>query len=729
MAENQTLFRRELDKSILSNIKQKIYNYLKANGLSNVDEVMNRMNLVQGLYVENLVESHGPKMVSRGNPNEIAIDVQFVEFDKNNNPIGLNPKLAKLIESQLGHELLHSGARNGKTTGIMNTNNGRGLNEGLTQLITENIFGYTVSKNTDGYTMLKKFAKILEASFGKKCILEAYFNDDLILKQAMDSIKPRYYNIFNKCLSSANSCKGYDLTRFYELLMRDLIINLIIPTMKTKTPDDANRYIKNIAVYFKDDYKIAMDFLSYVEEYKKMDDSAIASKKSYVERDIDKEYARMGFYQECLKSRDINSLIKIDSLGNVTANYDGKKFMVTNSRMLEIIFAKYYEQVIIDDSNRLANVDKKIEERLENRNDKITFSDKKMGDIVYKKSVLAYYKKVASKKGIRINNDIQDVSDVPTIDLDMADLEKGNPFNFNELKDALEKYSFTYPDLNNPQRYEIVDNKTGKVVENVRIKKIVAFAYLWLSSFGYKWIPGEKYNGYTYAFSENAEEMYNEMCKIIQKSMSEHGTINVKELCEKLEIGRSFDSVHTPIETMFKNPMSTDIVYNYFKALIPKNRVIVETETTKIYNSSNVDYQGAIEARVDKIVPSNNKSIYEELYRELARDNMPNNGIKNNREYYKIFVAAADAVANAISIDNDVLIAEAMTKLDEAEKNIDKVDIKNLDPNMATEDQLIQQSLARMKRALRNKDIDGYNMYRDRYNSIIEGKKDALKTY
>lgn len=718
------MFRRELDKSILTNIKQKIINYLRTNGLSNVEEVIDRMNSISNLYVEKLVECEGAKMIYDGKNNEIAIDIQFVQFDKNNNPIGLEPNLSKLIESQLGHELLHSASKKGKGNGILNTKKEIGLIEGLTQLITENIFGYTVSKNTDGYQMLKKFAKVLEATFGKSCILESYFGNSCELKNKLDFIKPNYYITFNKYLKMAYSCdSSYNLDKFYELLMRDVVINIVLPALKNKSPDEANKYIKNIALYFKDDYKTAMDFLRILNEYNGMDDQNLINKKEFVERDIDKEYTRIEFYQNCLKDDvDISKFVTISSNGNVLAHYKNKNFLVTNEIVLLEVFAKYYEQVIINDSSILVNVDRKIEDKLANHDYKINFSDSAKGDIVYKKAVFAYYKKTASKKGININNSLDDIEDEDVINLDVINLNDENRFDFYKLRDMLDKYDFVNSDVNNSYGYEIIDKETKKVVKNPQVKSCVAFAYLWLRSFGTKRFSGEKYMGETYAFSKISEEAYNEMCELIKESMMEYGTIDVDFLIEKLEKNRNVGGVLKPLSAMFKNPLSTEIVYKYFHTLIPKENRKLETETTKIFHSHMIDYQGVIEAKIDEIIPSNNKHIYEELRRELSRDYWPGMQVKSNFNYYKEFVAASDGVANAISIDNDILVADAMIKLNEAENKIAKVDIKNLDLAKASEDQIIQQNLARMKRALKNRDIDAYNMYRDKYNSMMNGQ-------
>lgn len=159
------IFRKEIPKQKLESLKIKILDYLEKNGLDR-NKYKANMDIVSGLYVENLVEQRGTKMVQRSFKNcsikEIAVDKQFVEFDEASNPKRFKKGMIKLINSQLGHELIHAASTYNNCSGIQIFNKkNEGLNEGFTQAITEEIFGYTVSPVTDGYTDLKNMVKFL----------------------------------------------------------------------------------------------------------------------------------------------------------------------------------------------------------------------------------------------------------------------------------------------------------------------------------------------------------------------------------------------------------------------------------------------------------------------------------------------------------------------------------------------------------------------------------------
>ena len=91
------IFRKQMDKKILEQLKDKILIYLKNRGFQKCEFIRENLDKVAGLYVENMIERDGPRMQSRGEkgqtvkengtykitkkPSEIAIDKGFILFD------------------------------------------------------------------------------------------------------------------------------------------------------------------------------------------------------------------------------------------------------------------------------------------------------------------------------------------------------------------------------------------------------------------------------------------------------------------------------------------------------------------------------------------------------------------------------------------------------------------------------------------------------------------------
>ena len=273
------IYRKQMDKRVLEQLKDKIQIYLKSKGLRTADFIRENMDKVAGLYLENSVENGKVRMESRGEkpnrPSEIMIDKGFAILDENDNPIGIDNSVKKLIMTQLTHELLHSGARfkdneddEKEHTGIIGkTNQNRGLNEGMTQMFTEKIWGYTVSPNADSkYKDYKKIAKILDVTVGENVSLDAYFNHSTALQEACNGLSQdnKFYSDINKYLTSTyymnpgNALKKGNRDTYYSSIMKpirekmvDLLYEkvctqIIIPKLKTLPKEEQQTYLYDI---------------------------------------------------------------------------------------------------------------------------------------------------------------------------------------------------------------------------------------------------------------------------------------------------------------------------------------------------------------------------------------------------------------------------------------------------------------------------------------------------
>ena len=212
------------------------------------------------------VKENGTYKITK-KPSEIAIDKGFILFDENDNPIGIDTNVKKLIMTQLTHELIHSGSRFDGHSGIKTTKQNTGLDEGMTQMFTEKIWGYTLSPNSDSkYKDFKKIAKILDATFGEQVSIDAYFNHSDALENACNGLSQndKFYSDINKYLTSIFDMRKAipkdSRDRYYQTIMQpiqrkmtDMVYDkvcaeIIIPKLKTLSRDEQRniftRYIK-----------------------------------------------------------------------------------------------------------------------------------------------------------------------------------------------------------------------------------------------------------------------------------------------------------------------------------------------------------------------------------------------------------------------------------------------------------------------------------------------------
>ena len=197
------VMRIKIDEEILTNLKKLIINYFNFG-----EDIINRVGHIN-LYVEDLQRA---LMVSRNA--EIAIDKRFFILDIKGNIIKFEPHLLKIIRSQLGHELFHLFSRSIKGnifySGINSydskkgsyINDYTGLNEGITQMFTEDVFGYVVSPFSDGYKDYKKITKIMRLCLGTMPFYNSYFYHTDDLRETCNALSgTNFYEKLNKTLT------------------------------------------------------------------------------------------------------------------------------------------------------------------------------------------------------------------------------------------------------------------------------------------------------------------------------------------------------------------------------------------------------------------------------------------------------------------------------------------------------------------------------------------------
>jgi len=296
--------RKEIDSKILEGIKQEIISFLATKNGINLDKAKRNM-AGYNLYVENLWEkTQQQRMAHRKTEMEIVIDKQFVVFNNDGNPIGLDVSLEKLIHSQIGHELLHAAGKYDRGTGIKKLSNDEfaqniGLNEGFTQLITEEIFGYTVSPNADNYTDYKKVAQIFQLTFGENVILNSYFNQSNDLENSCNNLAQsnRFYISLNRALTQMYSFHKYKdpesrnlYGKMNELVFQSICINTVIPHLKSLNKAEQTQYLTDILESVKDQPIIGQQIIDTIKKSFKLNMEGRKQQKS----DIDRQLAKIG---------------------------------------------------------------------------------------------------------------------------------------------------------------------------------------------------------------------------------------------------------------------------------------------------------------------------------------------------------------------------------------------------------------------------------------------------
>lgn len=601
-------YRKKIDDTILNQLKNDIYNYLSSQGIKNPKFFLNNMNNIEGLYVENLLERAIGAMVSR--KNEIAIDKMFCDIDRNGN-VKFKEEMAKIIKSQLTHELIHSAARYKDAkgeyyTGINKNSDSTALNEGFTQMITERITGFTLSPNNDFYRDLKKFAKILGDTLGDKVVLNTYFNRTADLQKGCEILsgKSDFYDRLNMHMSFMHKMgrnidkqyhggikqKQYDEMK--KLIIKELCVNIIVPKLKTLSEKEQKQYIGSILEDVKDDAEFSKMLQNGIVNFYNMDEQTFNYRKQRLNERLEEK-------EKALETTNLFSNISIEQLAKVIKfDNDGTmnlykfykidnnhqisgeflaKIIGENESIRELFFATRYESTL---KNRQA---------FENQVEQIMRNDTNLplgnGTALRKMEIMSAIKIQAKKSGYCILNSIDECKNRNSINMDIFEIPKrGEQYGFQNLKKLYERFEVkAIDDFELGDTTCIIDRKTGKEILNTNLQKAVKFANLWVRSTGVKADSQDKYPGEKYAFNEQSEQIYNMLTKSITSQMVQNGQIDSKGIFELI---KSYPYKYSEQigEGLLKNEEDLSIIHNFFEQLTPEKTL--EAEMPKTINET-----------------------------------------------------------------------------------------------------------------------------------------------
>lgn len=595
--------RIKLDERYLNSIKQKLIT--RFNLSQEIIDTLNRNS--SALYVENLKETSNAMMMSRNG--EIAIDKQFIVFDNNGNIIGFNQNYYKLVESQLGHELLHASSKSNGYSGIykMSDDNNRGLNEGITQMFTEDTFGYVVSRFSDRYTDFKKIAKIMRLCVGDEPFRSSYFSHTDKLKESCFNLAGdiNFYDEFNRALTDLYYLKQNTVIKnkeqlnivkkIYEQRMRicytNLIVNMVIPRMKKfKSDIEARNFINSLLRVVADDKEITREIIDMLKDKIKLDDKELVEEKKKIQLFEKKQKEKTKVFNLLNQNKLSSSQFAIDSEGRIFYINDSNIQVVIEED--EELYTHIYGILFKEVYGKNIDMDRYVD-NLQNNNKLSLPTDisPKMKRIFF-----SGLKMKAREKGIEILNSYKEVNN-NVINLSFV----SKNVEFKDLIKYIENFELKPKKEESFNGEYIVVNKiTNKQVENDEICTNVKFAYLWLSTHQHQ-VDDEHIPGITDAFSAENEVLYNELLEKMSINIRNNGNINPEELYAFAE-NHSNSRMEKIARTIINNPLSYEWIYSFVKQ--KNGRIPLQTEREKSYMEQQIGTydEGMMRMEVDDIV-------------------------------------------------------------------------------------------------------------------------------
>lgn len=568
----------KLNKDILEGLKAKIIRYFSNQGYTTskqIEIILERMNRIAALYVENRIEQGIGKMGCV--PDRISIDEMFVEFE-NDMPVGLEESLRKLTESQLGHELFHAASRTEskdestgeivRNAGIrrtiitenvdinkidkqeyleaifnclhnINSNNKKlnnrisfrlnvGLDEGITQMMAEKVWGYVVSPQSDHYRDNKKFAKILDCTLGERVLYNSYFFKTKELDEECNELAGdnSFYSTFNRILdnydmadtlSTQSSFNEHDKRIYIDFINQmqpDLIkyftANIIIPKIKQLSANERKEYLKKVFDCIKDDNEFYTQLSSCIKQMYKMQPDELAKVKQDSLTSMNKTMSIMNAFTKCIMSREL-----CDNLLLVYGNNIALKSNITAQTMILIPEDSLIEEELL--ATKFKQDSRKYTELVLQKHG-IGFRESM--SLIQKKSQFARVKVEARKQGYLILNSLSECENTNGLPIQIIRVPNdGKPIEYDDMKMISDRYSVTtIQDEILGKRSVVIDNVTGNTIDNPEIQNLARFTDVW------------RKGGLTFDKENSGHRMfYQNFSKFVYAQLKKSGTINIEE--------------------------------------------------------------------------------------------------------------------------------------------------------------------------------------------------------
>ena len=378
-----------------------------------------------------------------------------------------------LFKHSLMHELLHVSSNRDNINGIVCPGEKAfktSLNEGITQMLTDDIMGYVENKFLGSYNVEKIIANILRVSFGNDVIVNSYFIDHELLEAIVNSTSgdKRYFNILNIMLSRYS--ENRDLTREnrLELLLRSVVLNIIIPTYNNRSEEEKEKYLSKLIYDISFDAKVKSMVVGYINEYVSLPNEKIKEENTKI-------FDSLEHYE-----RESDFIKDMSHLDRVLIRNDGsiymmdKKTEVTNKETKEKIYVKLFEANGYKKYMTPENIKKFINSIL--KGDILRISH----DTILKKRIMfCGIKDALLENGYYILNDFEELDKSDTIKVRYINKK----VTFDDYKKMAENFSLCKTRVGkNEYSYSVVYNSTKNELEDETLRKMAYYALNWMDS-------------------------------------------------------------------------------------------------------------------------------------------------------------------------------------------------------------------------------------------------------
>lgn len=561
-------------------------------GQNYLNIINNHLNNVNNVFVVDTMNKR-VRMSFVLDTKDIHINSEYFEFDNNNNPITFFKKEDLNQVHCLIHELLHASSDKKEYNGVVSSKNSSnvGINEGITQMYADDICGYVQNKYLKSYNELKIVAKVLRRTLGNDVIAKSYFSDSDELKKCVNMLS-KDNNYCDKLLNSLTAinkiyCNGVNeidkrkvffdiIEKKYEIVLRDLIINIIIPYMIKLNNDEKKEYIKNLMLDIQDDDRIKRNFKSILKDYIDKSDLELGEEKNKLKLENEK-LTKENYYMSVLSDEN-----KSKNVYYVKENGDvciaNSSFTLASTLESSIVYSKLFDEYYNYDDKFYDMIIQKIEERKS--------INIKYKDIKTRRIVLCGIQKHLNERGYKLLNDYRELDNHYKIENPLL-IKKGiNPQMFDYLKKINDKYEAKLDKYN----IIVIDKETGLKVEDEYIKSYAKLSDLWVKIF--------KTNDLKVVFSEYNKNYFRKCMRIIDDCFQSRNDLNVKYILSKCDDEFS----KKIIMGLFYNPTRVEIIYDFLFNVAHVSKITQEKKAKSILEISDKDYNEKLAVHDSEVI-------------------------------------------------------------------------------------------------------------------------------
>ena len=441
-------------------------------GINYAQILETRLKAINKVYISDEISSE-TVMAYNTLEDSINMNSSFLSCDfLGNYKIDYN-RTSTFIKHSIIHELLHAASSRKGICGIapiIHSAYKNALNEGITQMLADDICGYYENKFLGSYNVEKIIANILRTSLGNDVILRSYFLDENLINYEVNKLShsKNYYTYLNVILTRYSATK--DDTKIFRLddLLKSVVINIVIPKYRSLSENSKEAYITKLLSNISGDEEVKNKIIDYINKYLKLSYSELQQENDQINDNL------VGYEEETTAIKDLNDVQRFIVRDNGEIySLDGKT-KITSRENKEKIYTKLFElngyKRFLDENT----IDLYVKALIKGGTFSINYDS-----ILKRRIIFCGIKELLLEKGYIVLNDYEELDKSKSIVLRYIN----NKATFLDYKKMCENFSLCKTRVGkNEYSYSVIYNSTKNELENNELKKMALYSLNWMNS-------------------------------------------------------------------------------------------------------------------------------------------------------------------------------------------------------------------------------------------------------